>query len=671
MLRVAWIFFAVVTTVVSWCSEAAAARSIVTLDVRPTTRTEVPTHLCVVSEAVGPRTRDRLWDLLRKETDDSDQGRNHWNVLPDAWGARVEAQSSARCSDDPTIDCRPTVELPEGLDKDDELFVACTADTLLLEQAEAANPRVLMILLEQLGGSPPAIDSVRFTGGIATIGIAQQGEEVVVTARSMGGHYLPHRRSYLEESAGHRLVVLPVTPRCQWIDVTLPGTRVAERDRNRLDITVHGAALGVEHCVGELRGTHLVPIQMPIAPGLGTLDVRIRSSEPGGPDARFGARWTGEWPNQPLDLQATQVHFTWDPPACIYPADECPQATLPETGTSCQATPVGDHCEYRCPGDRSTVEPAELELPLRVQFVKDDPKQHWIDTLARNGQTLTGFVPSNEIYLTADVHRWDTDVPASRIDEVRIYGKDGTASNYPIRHVPTVEIPVPYGSCEPVRYRPLGDRRYDHGLATVSDGRIEFGPPQRTARILTFNAMLGLGGGPAWEVPHNEDDTRIYFNGIAQIAARFRPRRPKLARLAVEVRALGTLGQFGFQELELGEVPQDSSFRKIGWARVWGEPALLVDATHRLAFSAATGFGASFPIRREEDLQADLVSFVVSPALDVRFKVTSRFSFVLQVRGFIERGAEVTTDETGNDSQSVDKFTAATLMTLAAAELNF
>ena len=69
--RWSWLFGLVV--LVAWlvmpqAEQASEGYGVVTLDLRPDD-TEVPTHLCVVSEAKGARTRDALRDVLEPQGD--------------------------------------------------------------------------------------------------------------------------------------------------------------------------------------------------------------------------------------------------------------------------------------------------------------------------------------------------------------------------------------------------------------------------------------------------------------------------------------------------------------------------------------------------------------------------------------------------------------------------
>ena len=67
----------------------------------------VPTHLCVVSEAKGPRTRKVLWDLLEaKPKGDGRESDRSWGVKPEAWGATTPPDRQI-CGTDPVTDCRP------------------------------------------------------------------------------------------------------------------------------------------------------------------------------------------------------------------------------------------------------------------------------------------------------------------------------------------------------------------------------------------------------------------------------------------------------------------------------------------------------------------------------------------------------------------------------------
>lgn len=644
---------------------AAAERyGVVTLDLRPEAG-NVPTHLCVVSEAVSDRTRKTLDELLAPTPDppsaDAVNGRSTWLVQPALWGGDEASAERQRCAEDPIGDCRARIELPEGLGEANALHVACASDSLAAAEA-ATDPRVLFILLEHLEGSPPTIDSVRLTGGVATIGVRADLEQVVVTARGLGGHYLPHPRSErgaLEAVADERepvrkLVSLVLTPRCHVVEVTLPRTRLESADRTRLSVRAHEVDLDVERCVGQLTGTGTLQVRVPQAPlGVGTLDIDLAATSSGKAAARFGARWEGRWPRTPFALQFNQVNFTWRRPECIYSEDTCPTVTL-ETGTACVATVTELGCDYRCPGtvDDSAL---DLELPQAITFEKNRPTQRWTDTLAVNGQVLTSYVPADQIYLVANVNAWHTEGPGSRITDVELFGEDGEVHRYGVTHVPTVQLRIPGASCEPIRFRPRGDRDYDEALASIRGGSIEFGAPERTARRIAFKLYLAAGGGPAWSDTFGPNDVPpVYFSALGQFALQFRARKPSLSRIGWELRVGGTLGRWGSRLVEgggpAGEQPSDTTngttqeqLRAFGWARVIFEPGVVLAATHRIEVGSGFGAGFSFPIRQDQDLTGDRINFIWTPSLDTRYKIRRWASLMLQFRGvFGERAFTVT-----------------------------
>lgn len=656
---------------------AAAERyGVVTLDLRPEAG-NVPTHLCVVSEAASDRTRKTLDELLAAEPDppaaDAVNGRATWLVRPELWGGDEASAEHQRCADDPIGDCRARIELPEGLGHASALHVACASDSLAAAEA-ATDPRPLFILLEHLEGSPPTIDSVRLTGGVATIGVRADLEQVVVTARSLGGHYLPHPRSErgaLEAVADadepvRKLVSLVLTPRCHVIEVTLPRTRLESADRSRLAVRAHGVDLDVERCVGQLTGTGTLQVRVPQAPlGVGTLDIDLAATGGGKAAARFGARWEGRWPRTPFALQFNQVNFTWRRPECIYPEDTCPAVTL-ETGTACVASVTELGCDYRCPGtvDDSAL---DLELPLEITFEKDKPTQRWTDTLAVNGQRLTSYVSADQIYLDANINAWHTDGPGSRVTDVELFGEDGEVHRYGVTHVPTLQLKVPGASCEPIRFRPRGERDYDEALASIRGGSIEFGVPERTARRVAFKLYLAAGGGPAWSDTFGPNDVPpVYFSALGQFALQFRARRPNWSRVGWELRVGGTLGRWGSRlvgttDAPNPEQPSDTTtattqeqLRAFGWARVIFEPGVVVAVTHRIEVGSGFGAGFSFPIRQDEDLTGDRINFIWTPSLDTRYKIRRWASLMLQFRGvFGERAFTLATTQGPNTTDEV------------------
>jgi hypothetical protein len=678
---------------------------VVTLDLRPEAG-NVPTHLCIVSETASERTRKALDELLAPAPDpasaDAINGRSTWLVRPELWGGDAMSAERQRCAEDPIGDCRPRIELPEGLGRASELHVACTSDSLAASEA-ATDPRPLFILLEHLEGSPPLIDSVRLTGGVATIGVRADLDQVVVTARSLGGHYLPHPRSErgADEAAAdegepvRKLVSLVLTPRCHVVEVTLPRTRLKPADLGRLAVRVHGVQLDTERCVGKLTGTGTLQVRVPQAPlQVGTLDIDLAATEGGKAAARFGARWEGRWPRAPFALQFSQVNFTWRRPECIYPEDTCPTVTL-ETGTACAATVSELGCDYRCPGvvDDAAV---DLELPLSITFEKDQPDQRWTDTLAVNGQTLTSYVAADEIYLDTNVNAWRTEEPGSRITDVELFGEDGEVHRYGVTHVPNLQLRVPGASCEPIRFRPRGDRDYDEAIGSIRAGRIELGAPERTARRIAFKLYLAVGGGPAWSDTFGPNDVPpVYFSGLGQFALQFRARRPGWARVGWDLRVGGTLGRWGSRLVEGGEattpeqpsdtatVQADEQLRAFGWARVMFEPGMVVAVTPRIEVGSGLGVGFSFPIREDEDLTGERINFIWTPSIDTRYKIRRWAALMLQFRGvFGERAFTVTgvtpsTDtDTGIDTgatetPSTDVAKARSLLVLFGTAFSF
>lgn len=632
---------------------------VVTLDLRPEAG-DVPTHLCVVTEARSPRTRQTLWDVLEPEPEPGvipGKPSASWRVQADVWGGQTESVEPQRCTQGSVGDCRPRVELPRGLSDKSDLFVACTADSLT-DGANDTDPRPLFILLEHLEGSPPQIESVRLTGGVATIGVRANLEHVVVTARSLGGHYQPHQRSEratdeqgAEGAPGgprSKHVQLSLSPRCRMIEVKLPRVRVRPSDRDRLTVRVHGQEITSDRCIENLTATDVIRVRVAPAPlGVGSLDVELAPAD-GKAGARFGGHFEGRWPATPFALEFNQITFQWRRPECIYPRDKCPTAVL-ETGTQCEATVTDTGCAYRCPGTVSDENAISLDLPLRVTFEKTGPSQRWTDTLAQNGQVLTSYVPADEIYLHANINHWSSEYGTERadnqIDAIMIYGEDGEARSYGITSVTSLQLKIPGASCEALRFAPKGDRNYRDVTATVEDGRINFGNPQRSARIIGFNLTLAAGGGPAWSGATTETPP-LYFNGLGMLALDMRPRRNRWNRLAFEVRFGGTLGRWGNTVEEETQGSQVTDERRFGWARVLFEPGLVASVHERVQLGTGFGLGFSLPFRRAEELTGERLTFVWSPNVDLRFRVRHWLRLLVQFRGvFGERAFRSAADD--------------------------
>ncbi|MCA9690849.1 MAG: hypothetical protein KC636_14680 [Myxococcales bacterium] len=612
-------------------ASAASRYGVVTIDLRPEVGVEVPTHLCVVSEAAGPRTRETMAALVEAR---GGAAPGQLRLRPKSWGG---AAAASAC-EGPDGACAPAVSLPAGIAAAD-LHVACTADALLPEDTASSEPRALVLMLEHLEGSPPRIESIKLAGGVATVGVQSNLAQVEVTARSLGGHYLAQGRSQRAEAARgeNRLIVLPLQPRCRWTEALLPHRPLRAADRGHLDVRISGARVDAERCVGPLWGTRTLKVLLPrVAPGsTGALELSVAEATSGQPPARFGARWDGPWPTRALALHATQISFVWRRPACVVASDMCPRAQL-ESGITCAAQSAADGCHYLCPGQPAGDEATAIEPPLTVHFEKDDPSQRWSETLTRVGQPLSSYVPGDPVYLHADTRDWATKVPGARIEEIAIYGVDGSVRKFPVHDEGALAIPIPRPSCEPLRFRIIGDRSYREGLAPIRDGALQLGKPEKTARVMTFNITLLQGG--TWAVPQGAPDTfqtPVYFLGLLQIAANFRPRNPKYARIAGELRLGGTIGQWGYFGFEtLTDDPRRVD-EKIAWLRFLVEPALVVDIIHPVALSAGLGIGWSWPLSVANTAKTLRFAPVLAPSLDARFTIRKWLAFVVQGRLFL------------------------------------
>lgn len=694
---------------------------VVTLDLRPEGG-NVPTHLCVVSEAQSPRARAKLWDVLESQPEPAERGGarvQSFRVRPQVWGGDDDMALQQRCTDEPLGDCRARVELPSTLVRESDLFVACTADSLT-DGGPVTDPRPLFILLEYLEGSPPQIESVRLTGGIASIGVyGADFDRVLVAARSLGGHYLPQRRSERgqpdgrEDVAGAKTIQLQLVPRCRAVEVRLPRTRIEPSDRARLSVRVHGMRLHTENerCVSNLAGTDVIQVKIPPAPmGVGKIDVELAAT-PDRAAARFGGSFEGAWPHAPFALGLHQITFSWRRPECIYPSDRCPSAVL-ENGTICSATITANGCDYRCPGAVSEENEIDLRLPLDVTFEKTDPNQRWHDKLAQNGQVLSSYVPGDQIYLDADLdtRAWQPR-PDNRITKLEIYGEDGQARQYGVTSVERLVLKVPGASCEPMRFKPIGDRTYEEEIARVEQGELHFGDPQRSARRLNFNLTVGVGGGPAWLGGQADRRPPIYFSGFSMFAIQYRPRKPQWNQIGFELRLGGTLGQWARtitseDEAETtmtmndgepsvggslaGEEPTtddtdgtqagsgttSSSDReqRIGWARVLLEPGLVFSLHARVALGLGFGLGISLPFRSEFELTNRELNFIWSPNVDFRFRLRRWLGLVFQFRGiFGERSLEYDENLHRNDETPYTERsrTARSLLVLIGLQASF
>lgn len=703
--RLASLWMFVLAGLLPGLAQADPGYGVVTLDLRPE-GADVPTHLCIVSEAKSARTRDRLRDLLIKPEDhdaneDAPKGRTtSWRVDPATWSADEESVKAQQCADGLASDCRPRIELPSGLGRQDELHVACTADSLT-EGGDTQDARPLFVLLEYLEGSPPMIESVRLAGGIATIGVmGPRFDRVVVTARSLGGYYRPHRRSErgrpeargqatAEDSGRATTIQLALSPRCRMIEVRLPRTRVKASDRDRLSVRVNGIDYQPGRCVGTLVGQAVLPLLIPPAQlRVGSVDVELAATEEGSAAARFGGSFEGEWPKSPMSLDFNQVTFTWRRPDCIYPRDQCPDASL-ETGTTCASKVTESGCAYSCPGTFTPEGAVDLDLPLQVTFEKEDPNQRWSDTLALNGQELTSYVAADEVYLAANINDWETSIPDNQISGITLFGEDGEARHYGVKHLDRLLLRVPGaglrgrgGTCESVRFQPRGDRGYDELVASVDEGELILGKPQRGSRVVSFNLSILFGGGPAWT--GNLETPPIYFAGMAMFALQVRPRTAGWNRVGFELRSGGTLGTWGVPLVDDATIsgeevpddapeedaPADTGEVRIGWARVMFEPGAVFSLHERIALGAGFGLGFSLPFRGADEITGDTLNFIYSPNLDLRFRLRRWLRLVVQFRGvFGEKEFERPAEDEGNRPQPGDR--AQSLLILGGLQAAF
>ena len=651
-------------------AHASKPYGVVTIDLRPEVG-EVPTHLCVVSQGKGPRTREPLAELLRAASGDEESSDDAMILDPASWGGSADEQI---CQADGA--CVPRVELPLSSSQADQLWVACTSDSLAPDPVSGGRePRVLVMMLEHLEGSPPLLESLKLAGGVATIGVQADLSRIVVTARSLGGHYEAHSRAFRAEEGTDRseLVVLPIAPRCHGVEIELPGVRLRESDRERLLIRANEIELDPDTCVGPLRGGARMRVAVPRAAGFGRIEVELPPVEGETPTAtRFAGSWDTAWPEGELRLDPNQIAFVWSPPACVWPTGTCPTATL-EGGISCEATPLDDGtCQYLCPGNGSEQEWVDVSPPVAVTFEKQDPHQRWNEIVQRPGQTLSEYVDPGQIYLGADLSSWRVDVPGSRISHVELLDNDGSMRRYAVADVQRLRILAPHASCDPLRFRLVGDRRYLEGSAPVHDGAVEFGRVHKTARLLTFHILLAQGGGPAIAYGGAPDNLAnpVYFTAIGQLAANFRPRHPRFARVAYELRLGGTLGQWGyFGPGSLGDDPRRVT-TKVAWARILFEPAVVVDVIPPLAFSFGFGVGGSWPINNDDARQTDRFEFVLSPSADARFSIRRWVALVIQGRAILRERSVVAVDVVGSQPR-VEQFPNVSLLGLYGVIFSF
>ncbi len=623
---VVFVFFGLHTSPV----EAKKPYGVVTVDLRPEIG-EVPTHLCVVSEVSGPRTRRTVDALVLAPAGGSPSA---LSIDPTVWGDPGDRDGDGTKACGTQGGCSARILLPQGLRRAETLHVACTTDSLL-RKGSTADARILVLMLEHLEGSPPMIEALRLTGGVVTIGVQANLDHIVVTARSLGGHYAPDQRSFRanEGGAGSKLIVLPIAPRCHWVEVELPAIRLRESDRARLEVYANGEKIDSGACLGVMRGGAKLRVQIPRSVEEGQLEVGIVPAEGEWPSVtRFGAHWQGSWPSATITMTPNRLGFAWRAPECVFSETECPRATL-AGGIECSGERDGELCHYICPGDSKRDELLEIDTPVEIRFQTGSPRQEWTDLLVRPGQTLDEYLPQGKIFLHADISAWRRNVPGNRITHLDVLGSDGTERRYNLLGVDSLRIASPETGCPPLRFRLVGDRRYDEGIAQVRGGHVTFTEPGRTANILSFNLLMAQGGGPSLLLEGRDDLVNpAYFTGLIQLAANFRPHRSGGSRISFELRLGGTVGQYGYYERQSVDDTPRRVTKKIPWARLLFEPAIQMNVWKSLSFSAGLGIGTAWPIRASDLRYVDRFRFIVSPSIDARFSVRKWLAFVAQGR---------------------------------------
>lgn len=601
---------------------------VVTIDLRPE-RGDVPTHLCVVSEVAGPRARQRLGQLMRG----APNAKGDVELNTELW---PEFEAVPTCAS-PGV-CAPRIRVPGSQVSAQDFAVACVKDDLKSNRVER-DPRLLVLMLEHLEGSPPALDSLNLAGGVATIGVQLDLSRVVVTARSLGGHYRPHDRSYhAEVSDGSRKVVgLPISPRCAWTALLLPGAQVSEAQRARLRLVAEGRDMEAERCIGPLDGSATLRAMLP--PGDGTGQVFLeRRAKPGAPDPdalSFRGQWRGRWPDEILELSPLRIHFRWRAPECIYPRGKCPAASL-ASGQVCSATYRNDLCHYSCPGEDKPADGESIRFPVQVTFEKQQPVQRWSDTLDAPGQILSTYVDAERRFLRADLRSWHRDTPGSRVAHIDLLTTNGIVQRHAVQGRKVLDVRVPNASCELMRYRFAGDREYAEQLAPVRDGKIVLAPPSSSARILRFGVSLVQGGGPSF---FNTQEEKILlpptnYMGLLQLIMTLRPVRPKLARLSWDFRAGASLGQWGIYEGPKGTIDR-SIDRRLAWVRFMAGVAAGVDLWPRVRASLGVDFGGSWPLKFQKSFPAQRNNFLIIPSFGTQIKIRRSIALDLQLRAII------------------------------------
>lgn len=594
----------------------------------------VPTHVCVATGAASARARHRLDGLLGAAMPGV-------GARPLDLGALGVVAPEAGCLTDGVEACAPQVVLPEAWSDPERVHLACAVDALATPEAAAGAPAVVVVQLEALEASPPPIDSLRVAGGVVTLGLAADVRRMTLTGRVVGGHFAAERTAVRAEASGpdELLLALPLAPRCRTVDLGLPATRVPPSAWAEATATLDGVPLDVAACLAPAPGGGRVSARLPrVAPGAtGALSLRFPEALATAPQG-LAAWWTGPWPSADTALQVTRFGFSWRRPDCVAPREACPAVWLP-SGEACVARSTDTGCAYACPGEGGGPEEG-VALPVDVALeTRDEARLRWSALVRQPGDVVTSYAEGAPVPLQVDTSGWAVDVPGARVRYLELRTSDGVTRRYPVGGGGPLRVPVAGATCDPVRYRFLGDRVHEEGLAAVVDGRIEVPAPRTSARVLSFEVAALAGGSLGLsDLPDGIDGVtgRSHFTGLVQLVGRFRPRASPWSRLGVEVRLGGSLGQWGRLDgsprtkdgerlLEIEDKPL--------WGRVVGDLALVVDLTPVVALGVGGSAGGGWPVASDERLRTGSAAFG-GVLLDLRFQARPWVALVLQGRSW-------------------------------------
>jgi hypothetical protein len=397
--------------------------------------------------------------------------------------------------------CRPQLKLPAG----GPYLIDC-ADTPV-----PLTDRVALMILSFPADYPRPLEQVLLEGNTATVQLAELTglkTQPVATLRLIGGDY--------EVDDGHEVqsfLRLRLTARCVLRDLVVPDAIV--------DPLTH-FSIWLQGPTGTGTGTCTAPVartlQLALPRTEGGREVRGRVEVlPGKKDETresfsgseaepatvaneslvFGFQYLEREPPARLHSKIERMHFSWHA-GCEYSLKaDCPKAMLVDVGVGSDGTGTTVDgvltCQYAFP----RVEQG-FELPARVQFTSPDGNDTWSASLARAGQTLSGYVDR-------DRRRFDVEFPwaspermeatADRIDQVRLTTQSGRLFVFRPKAGSRYRIEVPGASCgDELEYRIVGDREYDTDTIALDKGVLEVPDPSCIARqwyVSTF-----VGGGP-------------------------------------------------------------------------------------------------------------------------------------------------------------------------------